>query len=115
MAYKPGPKRVEMFDPLTRFLLLTKSASQSTGHRNAGTSDAEEEGVAMPGAMPPPRRSSRFTAGAGKSKGKARAPLVEANREELLGYCSFRFDTEETMGTKDAEVIYWYVSSHLYS
>lgn len=26
---------------------------------------------------------------------------------ELLGFASFRFDTEETMSTQDAEVVYW--------
>lgn len=26
---------------------------------------------------------------------------------ELLGFVSFRFDTEETMGTRDVEVVYW--------
>ncbi|KAK4685682.1 hypothetical protein P7C73_g4463, partial [Tremellales sp. Uapishka_1] len=29
-------------------------------------------------------------------------------KETLLGYCSFRFDTEETLTSRDAEVIYCY-------
>jgi hypothetical protein len=30
---------------------------------------------------------------------------------ELLGFVSFRFDTEETMGTRDVEVVYWSVGT----
>ena len=29
----------------------------------------------------------------------------------LMGYCSFRFDTEETLGSRDVEVVYWYALS----
>lgn len=32
---------------------------------------------------------------------------TDIESSELLGYASFRFDTEETMGPKDVEVIYW--------
>ncbi|WOO77559.1 N-alpha-acetyltransferase 40 [Vanrija pseudolonga] len=47
----------------------------------------------MPGALPPtPGRRAR----------------VELLADELLGFASFRFDTEETCGAEDAEVIYCY-------
>jgi hypothetical protein len=51
----------------------------------------EEGGVDMPGRLP-------------DIKGKGRD--MEG---EVVGYVSFRFDTEETLGPRDAEVIYWYV------
>lgn len=35
---------------------------------------------------------------------------VNVNKRNLLGFCSFRFDTEETMTERMAEVLYWYVS-----
>lgn len=47
----------------------------------------------MPGALPPTPQRTR----------------VELLPEEVLGFASFRFDTEETAGSEDAEVIYWCV------
>lgn len=35
--------------------------------------------------------------------------LIIQRDEELVGFASFRFDTEETMGPKDVEVVYWCV------
>lgn len=102
MAHTPGPKRIEMFDPQARYLLATSLPDSSTlGH---GGDITESDHLAMPGAMP----SSAPRSGA-QGKGKRRAPPVEVTREELLGYCGFRFDTEQTAGTRDAEVVYWCV------
>ena len=50
--------------------------------------------MSMPGALP--------------QKGKGRE--VDISKEDLVGFTSFRFDTEETLGDKDVEVIYWSVS-----
>lgn len=33
--------------------------------------------------------------------------LIATSGDGLVGFASFRFDTEETRGTRDAEVIYW--------
>jgi hypothetical protein len=48
----------------------------------------------MPGAMPPtpPRR---------------RRQEAEVDVEDIVGFASFRFDTEDTMGADDVEVVYW--------
>ncbi len=89
MKYTERSKREELFDPATRFLLcLTPGVASPV----------------IPGALPP--SSSR-------RKGKGKAEIVDLREgQELVGYCSFRFDTEETLGTRDAEVIYWFVHSH---
>lgn len=87
MAHDELSKREELFDPVTRYLLLLRSSSPSP------SSDT----VPMPGALP---RSNR--------KGKSK-PTIDFKEDDLVGYCSFRFDTEETLGDQDVEVIYWYV------
>lgn len=79
LEYTELSKREELFDETGRFLLLRRGSGVD-GHA----------GVDMPGALP------------GKeSQGK--------DEGEVLGYVSFRFDTEETLGSRDAEVVYWYV------
>lgn len=81
LEYTEASKREELFDETGRFLLL----QQGGGGGGDGHS-----GIDMPGALP-----------------------VEIERRgsdgEVLGYVSFRFDTEETLGSRDAEVVYWYV------
>jgi hypothetical protein len=81
LEYTESSKREELFDETGRFLLL---------RRGSGT-DAQA-GVDMPGALP------------------GKEIEVEAKGGEVLGYVSFRFDTEETLGSRDAEVVYWYVT-----
>jgi hypothetical protein len=81
LEYTESSKREELFDETGRFLLL---------RRGSGT-DAQA-GVDMPGALP------------------GKQTEVEAKGGEVLGYVSFRFDTEETLGSRDAEVVYWYVT-----
>jgi hypothetical protein len=106
MAHTPGPKRIEMFDPQARDLLATslpESSSLDYGG-DVTVTETDELALAMPGAMPAPAPRSGAL-----GKGKRRAPPVEVTREELLGYCGFRFDTEQTAGTRDAEVVYWCV------
>jgi hypothetical protein len=84
LEYTESSKREELFDETGRFLLL---------RRGSGT-DAQA-GVDMPGALP----------------SKGREATVDATMDgEVLGYVSFRFDTEETLGSRDAEVVYWYVT-----
>ena len=79
LEYTESSKREELFDETGRFLILRRG-SGTDGH----------VGVDMPGALP------------GKeSEG--------SDDGEVLGYVSFRFDTEETLGSRDAEVVYWYV------
>ena len=57
-----------------------------------GSGAEGQGGVDMPGALPPKESEVRG---------------------EVLGYVSFRFDTEETLGSRDAEVVYWYVPCYI--
>lgn len=86
LSYAEKDKREELFDPSTRFLLLLKPP---------GTSSPTQEVPPMPGALP-------------SRKGKARAGELDFSPDRLLGFTSWRFDTEETLGTRDAEVVYCY-------
>jgi hypothetical protein len=74
MGYTETSKREELFDPLTRFLLVHTHDYKLKGENVKVTTSTDGE-------------------------------------EELLGYCSFRFDTEETLSSRDAEVMYWLVDS----
>jgi len=65
------------------------------------------DSVAMPGALP---KSVRQRSSGGKGKEKA---AVDFDHSALMGFGSFRFDTEETLRGSDAEVVYWYVP-HLF-
>jgi len=79
LEYTESSKREELFDETGRFLILRRG-SGTDGH----------VGVDMPGALPGKESEGR-------------------DEGEVLGYVSFRFDTEETLGSRDAEVVYWYV------
>lgn len=85
MGYTESGKREELFDHSGRMILLRRTTSSEKVE--------EEGGVDMPGRLP-------------DIKGKGRDLDMEG---EVVGYVSFRFDTEETLGPRDAEVIYWYV------
>jgi len=85
MAHDPRGKREELFHPDARYLLLLRSSPPSPA----------QETLHMPGALP-----------LNKAKGKGKA--VDQVDGDLLGYCAFRFDAEETMGPRDAEVVYCY-------
>jgi hypothetical protein len=88
LDYTESSKREELFDETGRFILLRKGA---------GNESVESEGgVDMPGALPSGTAQEGLEGGVGESG-------------EIVGYVSFRFDTEETVSSRDAEVIYWYV------
>lgn len=40
-------------------------------------------------------------------KGSPRKQQFNIQGHELLGFCEFRFDVEETLSDKPAEVVYW--------
>lgn len=92
LSYTEGSKREELFDYTGRILLLARSITPDSSA--AAAVAAPTEVVDMPGAMPSSAASSALPPAA----------------EDVLGYVSFRFDTEETLGSRDAEVIYWYVT-----
>lgn len=85
MQYMEFMKRIELFDPLTRYILVTKSQPSS----------------------PPKSVSDGKKKGSGQTARSDRAGWLDLDPGDMLGYCSFRFDTEETLDPKDAEVIYW--------
>jgi hypothetical protein len=93
LEYTESSKREELFEETGRFLLLRTNRDRGRGYGHG-----EEFNVDMPGALPM-RTESGLEDGDGDGEG------------EVLGYVSFRFDTEETLGSRDAEVIYWYVPS----
>lgn len=93
MSYTERSKREELFDSTGRYILLRRLPE---GDTSSGIGLKTEGGVDMPGGMP-----YRL------DKGKAKAQIVDFEPDELVGYVSFRFDTEETLSPKDAEVIYW--------
>lgn len=92
MSYAEPSKREELFDPSGRYILLRR-----LGHEGETVEAEVDPGVDMPGGLP------------SKGKRRAQGPEVNFDPDELVGYVSFRFDTEETLGSKDAEVVYWSV------
>ncbi|ORY25663.1 hypothetical protein BCR39DRAFT_560978 [Naematelia encephala] len=96
MAYTATSKQEEMFDPSTRFLLVLRTESDS---------DIMMMPLPMPGALP--MTSTRKGNGKGKERAEKQVEVEVEREEDLLGFLSFRFDTEETLGSRDAEVIYW--------
>jgi hypothetical protein len=86
LGYTESSKREELFDETGRFILL---------HKGGDVKNAPREGVDMPGGLP--------------SGGKGQVQDGGEISGDVVGYVSFRFDTEETLGSRDAEVVYWYV------
>ena len=97
MGYTETSKREELFDDCTRFLLCLEL-------RNG-------EEPCMPGAL---QTGRAMADGKSQGKGKGRESVELEDGRELVSYCSFRFDTEETLGSRDAEVLYWYVQALLH-
>jgi hypothetical protein len=95
-------KREELFDPAMRYLLLLRSPTGCsipvTGTLGALTPAPETD-------APPTGQESILTA---PKKKKKKVEKVDFGPDELVGYCSFRFDTEQTLDDdRLAEVIYW--------
>nr|XP_031864304.1 uncharacterized protein CI109_000217 [Kwoniella shandongensis]KAA5531376.1 hypothetical protein CI109_000217 [Kwoniella shandongensis] len=129
--YTESSKREELFEPTTRYLLLLSSQGDETINSSlnpstsgsSSRSGSSEEKVIMPGALPSTTTKSESvskststgkgkgrskTKGEGKGKGKSDLPEIDFDLDQLLGFSSFRFDTEETLSTRDAEVVYCY-------
>lgn len=97
MEHDEDEKRDEMFEPTTRILVALRDR---VGGPNVEGSSGGGGG------------------GGGKGEGRdqagheSQAWQSERVKEDLIGFCSFRFDTEETADDDYmAEVIYWYVPS----
>lgn len=87
MEHEEGEKRDEMFEASTRILLALREPDDDEGNVHDGAGDV----------------------GASGGKGSGPGGKVQIG-ERLLGFCSFRFDTEETADDdRMAEVVYWHV------
>lgn len=80
LATPERQKREEMFETTTRFILALRRRPEEPLPSEANSEPSDQ----------------RISDGS-----------VRFESDDLLGYCSFRFDTEETQKPKDAEVIYW--------
>jgi hypothetical protein len=116
MATVEAAKREEMFDRDARYLVLTRERSMPGGMPGGGereNGNGCRSTLAIPSAVR--RSASPGTSPTISSPSVSlRAPPVpledgpvDIDPAELVGYASFRFDTEETMGPKDVEVVYW--------
>lgn len=99
-------KREEMFDPSTRFLLLLRPPHNAHLHTNL-TSKANDEYNSI--AIEEVKVLPEATEKSGSKKKKKKPPKLDFTSDQLIGYCSFRFDTEDTINERSVEVIYWYV------
>lgn len=89
-------KREELFDATTRFLLLLRkrsAAAVSVDEANTSPHLGPENNTAAAGTDEQAKP---------KKKKRKKVDKLDFGPDELVGYCSFRFDVEE-----DAEVIYW--------
>lgn len=100
LEYTDKGKWEEMYDPDARYLVIrSESPSRSTSPEQEGRNGPGSDVGASGGRMEEE----------GGRKRRRTEKSEEDNDGELLGFASFRFDTEETMSSQDAEVIYWYV------
>lgn len=96
-------KREEMFEPTTRFLILLKHPTPNLNSSADTPASIEQESNVSESA-------TGDSATIPKKKKKKKTEKLEFGPEELLGYCSFRFDTEQTLDDdRQVEVIYWSV------
>lgn len=116
MTYTEVSKREEMFDEATRFLLLREKFEVEQREQtqdgaqvgaNTGESTGADDILSMPGALPATSSVPAPKSKPKKGKRKVARTVVDFEPKELVGYCSFRFDTEETLTSRDAEVVYW--------
>lgn len=90
-------KREEMFECTARYILALRRPERPPEEASTSAVHWQFDGFT---------RESASDRGKEKAQGIQEAS-VDFMKDDLLGYCSFRFDTEETQGPKDAEVIYW--------
>jgi hypothetical protein len=118
-------KREEMFDRNARFLVVVRERGMPGGMPRevngrgaggaSGSAAAEEATEEDQSSSPSPQSalsvSLPATNGDKKNHGDSdHSPTpasVDIDAADLIGYASFQFDTEETMGPKDVEVVYW--------
>lgn len=108
LEYTDRGKWDEMYDVDARYLVIRR------------------QGDAPSGSGSPLARTLKLGSGQGRSRSRSqeekeregddggerkrrrmRRKSERTDEGELLGFASFRFDTEETMSPRDAEVVYW--------
>lgn len=90
--------------PLSRTLKLASVSSRSGGKEKDKEKDKDKENGGGDGKEKERRDEG---AGEGRKRRRMRRRSKDQDHGELLGFASFRFDTEETMSPQDAEVVYW--------
>ncbi|WVQ96638.1 hypothetical protein IAU59_003743 [Kwoniella sp. CBS 9459] len=124
--YTESSKREELFHPDTRYLLVRtppKRESTATANAIAPSGSAPASGSRPSEDINARASTSTLTASITETilsplvslaTNRSRADTKSNIRREgeegdpILGYCSFRFDTEETLSPRDAEVVYCY-------
>ncbi|WWC88503.1 uncharacterized protein L201_003414 [Kwoniella dendrophila CBS 6074] len=91
--YTEQSKREELFDPDARYVLIRRPSPSFSASKNDSNA---------------PRITTSNGKAKGKGKGKDKEVQIDLTQEELMGFCGFRFDTEETLSSRDAEVVYCY-------
>ncbi|EKC98167.1 hypothetical protein A1Q2_07499 [Trichosporon asahii var. asahii CBS 8904] len=91
--------------PLSRTLKLASVSSRSGGKEKDKEKDKDKENGGGDGKEKERRDEG---AGEGRKRRRMRRRSKDQDHGELLGFASFRFDTEETMSPQDAEVVYCY-------
>jgi len=102
MPYQEPSKRSELFHPHARYFLLLRNPSSAPKSRSPSPPLGR-----MPGALPELTRRARGD-DRDRKYGPDQGVVNIASPDDLLGYLGFRFDTEETISSRDAEVIYCY-------
>jgi hypothetical protein len=119
MTYTEESKREELFHEDTRYLIIDSGPSRPVASSDADELEDVRQPISLSGGttlgqkanvVNSQNRSRRKSNGKGKNKATSKETFDLGGEESLLGYLSFRFDTEETLSDRDVEVIYWYVS-----
>lgn len=112
LDYTDSGKWEEMYDPDARYLVIRRQVDSPTGSplsrtlklaASSGRNKEKENGKEKKDRDDVGDRGERGE----RKRRRMRRRSKDQEEGELLGFASFRFDTEETMSTQDAEVVYW--------
>ncbi|WRT67900.1 uncharacterized protein IL334_004874 [Kwoniella shivajii] len=103
--YTEQSKREELFDVDARYILLLSSQGPDQDPKKVDKLDPVDNLKTTTDTNTNIKAKGK---GKGKGKGKETINEIDFSPKDLLGFCGFRFDTEETLTTRDAEVAYCY-------
>lgn len=115
LDYTDSGKWEEMYDPDARYLIIRRQLDSPTGSplsRTLKLASSSSRNREKENGKEKERRKDGDDGGDRGERGerkrrRMRRRSKDQEEGELLGFASFRFDTEETMSTQDAEVVYW--------